>query len=89
MSTRLAMSLLEIAIAVAPLAVLMTVSVQMIRALGGQQRSVESDAHWQFEQFQALVEQIGNMPWEKLTAESIDGWETLPLSSAIFRIPNW
>lgn len=65
------MSLLEITIAVAILTALMTVSVQMIRALGGQQRSVERRA-LAIRTVQALVEQIGNTPWEELTTESIE-----------------
>ena len=69
LSTRRAMSLLEITIAAALLAALMTVSVQMIRALGGQQRSVERRA-LAMRTVQALAEQIGNTPWEELTAES-------------------
>jgi hypothetical protein len=68
------MSLLEVTIAAALLAALMTVSVQMIRALGGQQRSVERRA-LAIRTVQALVEQIGNTPWEELTTESVDQLE--------------
>lgn len=70
-STPRAMSLLEIIIATALLAALMTVSVQMIRALGGQQRSVEQRA-LAVRTVQALVEQISNTPWEGLTADSVN-----------------
>jgi hypothetical protein len=68
------MSLLEITIAAALLAALMTVSVQMIRALGGQQRSVERRA-LAIRTVQALVEQISNTPWEELSNESVEQLE--------------
>jgi hypothetical protein len=61
--------LFEISIAAATLAALMTMSVQMIRAMGGQQQAVERRA-LAMQTVQALAEQIGNMPWEELSAES-------------------
>jgi type II secretory pathway pseudopilin PulG len=71
LSIRRAMSLLELTVAAALLAALMTVSVQMIRALGSQQRSVERRA-LAIRTVQALVEQISNTPWEELTTESVE-----------------
>jgi hypothetical protein len=79
------MTLLEITVAAATLAALMTMSVQMIRAMGGQQRTVERRA-LAMRTVQALAEQIGNMPWEELTAESA-GRVGLPAAVAM-HLPN-
>jgi hypothetical protein len=79
------MSLLEITIAAALLAALMTVSVQMIRALGSQQRSVERRA-LAIRTVQALVEQISNTPWEELTTASVERIEIPSMVSG--HLPN-
>jgi hypothetical protein len=63
------MSLLEVTMAVGILALLMTVSMQMLRAVGGQQRAAQQRA-LALQTVQALTEQIGNTPWNELTAEA-------------------
>jgi hypothetical protein len=81
------MSLLEITIATALLVALMTVSVQMIRAIGGQQRSVERQA-LAIRTVQAMVEQIGNTPWDALTAESVRQVKIPPIVAGHLPNPN-
>lgn len=66
---RAAVTLLEVAVAAAILATLITVSVKMLRTLGDQQlgvarRVIALDA------VQAIAEQLGNTPWDELTTEA-------------------
>jgi hypothetical protein len=67
---RAAMTLFEVSAAAAMLAVLMTISVQMLRAVGDQQRATEQRA-MALTTIQALSEQIGNIPWDELTTEAV------------------
>jgi hypothetical protein len=66
---RTAISLLEVTAAAAMLAVLMTISTQMLRAVGGQQRAIERRA-LAMAAVQAVAEQIGNTNWDDLTDET-------------------
>ena len=66
---RRAFTLLEVIIAAAMLAVLLTASVQMLRALSIHQRASERRAV-ALEAVQAVADQVANFPWEQLTAES-------------------
>jgi hypothetical protein len=68
---RLAISLLEVTAAAAILAVLMTISVQMLQAVNSQQRSAERRA-LALATVQALSEQFGNVSWDELTAEAAE-----------------
>jgi hypothetical protein len=85
LSRRSAMSLLEITIAAALLTALMIVSTQLIRALGGNQQALERRA-LAMRTVQALAEQIGNTPWEALSAESV-GLIEIPADVTSF-LPN-
>jgi hypothetical protein len=49
----------------------MTVSVQMLKAVNSQQRATERRA-LALAAVQAVAEQIGNMPWDELTAEAAE-----------------
>jgi hypothetical protein len=79
------MTLLEIAIAAALMAALMTVCVQMIRAVGGQQRAVARH-NLASRTVQSLAELLGNTPWVALTAESAARIEIPPDVAA--HLPN-
>ena len=63
------MTLLEIVIAAGLLGMLMTISVQMLRAMGDRQRAGERRAA-AMQTVQALSEQLDNMPWTELTADA-------------------
>jgi prepilin-type N-terminal cleavage/methylation domain-containing protein len=67
---RAAFTLLEVTVAVAILVVLLTVSLQMLRALASQQRAVERRT-LALQTVQALSEQIGNLPWDQVTTEAV------------------
>jgi hypothetical protein len=64
----MAISLLEVTAAAAMIAVLMTISVQMLRAVGNQQQAIHRRAI-ALTAVQAVAEQVGNIPWEQLTSE--------------------
>lgn len=64
-----AFTLLEVIIAAGMLAVLLTTSVRMLRALSIYQRGSERRAT-ALEAVQAVSDQIANTPWDQLTAES-------------------
>src|SRR4051812_18349471 len=64
-----AFTLLEVVIAAGMLAMLLTTSVQMLRALSIYQRGSEHRAV-ALEAVQAVSDQIANTPWDQLTAES-------------------
>src|SRR4051812_21411578 len=66
---RRAFTLLELTIAAAMLALLLTTSVQMLRALSVHQRASERRAV-ALEAVQAVADQVANIPWDHLTAES-------------------
>jgi type II secretory pathway pseudopilin PulG len=66
---RRAFTLLEVTIAAGMLAVLLTTSVQMLRALSIHQRASERRAV-ALEAVQAVADQVANIPWDQLTAES-------------------
>src|SRR5881409_814145 len=66
---RRAFTLLEVTIAAGMLAVLLTTSVQMLRALSIHQRASERRAVG-LEAVQAVADQVANIPWDQLTAES-------------------
>jgi hypothetical protein len=68
---RSAISLLEITVSAAMLAVLMIVAAQMLDALRSQQRGVQRRA-LALQTVQALAEQVGNMRWDKLTVEAAE-----------------
>jgi hypothetical protein len=65
------MSLLEIMLAAGLLGVLMTVSVQMLRVMGDRQRAAERRAA-ALQTVQALAENLGNMPWDELSAAAAE-----------------
>jgi|SRR4051812_22134642 hypothetical protein len=64
-----AFTLLEVVIAAGMLAMLLTTSVQMLRALTNYQRGSERRAV-ALEAAQAVSDQVANIPWDQLTAES-------------------
>ena len=66
---RRAFTLLEVIVAAAMLAVLLTTSVQMLRALSIHQRATERRAVG-LEAAEAVADQVANIPWDQLTAES-------------------
>ena len=66
---RRAFTLLEVIIAATMLVVLLTTSVQMLRALSNHERAAERRLV-AFEAVQAVADQIANIPWSELTAES-------------------
>jgi prepilin-type N-terminal cleavage/methylation domain-containing protein len=66
---RRAFTLLEIVIAAAMLAMLLTASVQMLRALSIHQRASDRRAA-ALEAVQAVSDQIANIPWDQLTVEA-------------------
>ena len=66
---RRAFTLLEVIVAAAMLAVLLTTSVQMLRALSIHQRASERRAV-ALEAAEAVADQVANIPWDQLTAES-------------------
>jgi hypothetical protein len=66
---RTAISLLEVTASVAMLAVLMTISVQMLVAVNSQQRATERRA-LALAAVQAVAEQVGNTRWDELTVEA-------------------
>jgi hypothetical protein len=68
---RRAISLLEVVVAAAMLAVLMTIAAQMLQAVGQQQRATQRRA-LALQTVHALAEQFSNMPWDQLTAEAAD-----------------
>ena len=65
---RRGMSLLEVAVAAALLAVLLSASTQMLRVLSNQQRAAERRVV-ALQAVQAVAEQIGNLPAEQVTAD--------------------
>jgi hypothetical protein len=71
------LTLLEICIAAATLAALLTMSAQMMRALGSQQRSLERRG-LALRSVQSLAEQVGNTSWEELTQEAVNRLELPP-----------
>jgi hypothetical protein len=64
------MTLLEVTVAAALLAALMTTSVQLLRALKGQQRAAERRAV-ALQTVQTLSEGINNMLWDEITPEAV------------------
>lgn len=66
---RCAFTLLEVVIAAAMLAMLLTTSVQMLRGLSIHQRVSDCRAA-ALEAVQAVSDQIANIPWDQLTTES-------------------
>jgi prepilin-type N-terminal cleavage/methylation domain-containing protein len=68
-STRAGLTLLEITVASAILAVLLTASIQMLQAVSSQQRAADRQAVATLA-VQAIAEQIGNIPWDQLTSEA-------------------
>jgi hypothetical protein len=66
---RRAFTLLEVVIAAGMLAMLLTTSVQMLRALSLYQRGSERRAI-ALQAVQAVSDQIANTPWDQLTTES-------------------
>src|SRR6476619_4613764 len=66
---RRAFTLVEVIIAATMLVVLLTTSVQMLRALSNHERASERRIV-AFEAVQAVADQIANIPWSELTAES-------------------
>jgi hypothetical protein len=68
------MSMLEITLAAGLLAVLMTVSVQMLRVMGDRQRDAERRTA-ALQTVQAVAEQLQNMPWDELTSSAGDSIE--------------
>jgi hypothetical protein len=66
---RRAFTLLEVIIAATMLVALLTTSVQMLRALSNHERASERRIV-AFEAAQAVADQIANIPWNELTAES-------------------
>src|SRR3954468_9345997 len=67
--SRRAFTLLEVVIAAGMLAMLLTTSVQMLRALSVYQRGSDRRAV-ALEAVQAVSDQIANIPWDQLTDES-------------------
>jgi prepilin-type N-terminal cleavage/methylation domain-containing protein len=63
-------TLLEVVLAAAILAMLLTTSVQMLRALSIHQRGTER-REVALEAVQAVADQVANVPWNQLTAESV------------------
>jgi hypothetical protein len=68
---RRAFTLIEVVIAAGMLAMLLTTSVHMLRALSLHQRASER-REVALEAVQAVADQIANIPWDKLTAESAE-----------------
>jgi type II secretory pathway pseudopilin PulG len=66
---RRAFTLLEVIIAAAMLVMLLTTSVQMLRALSIHQRASERRAV-ALEAIQAVADQVANIPWDHLTPDS-------------------
>jgi prepilin-type N-terminal cleavage/methylation domain-containing protein len=66
---RRAFTLFEVIIAAAILAALLTASVQMLRAVSIHQRATEHRAA-ALQAVQAISDEIANIPWDQLTAES-------------------
>jgi type II secretory pathway pseudopilin PulG len=64
-----AFTLLEVVIAAGMLAMLLTTSVQMLRALSVYQRGSERRAV-ALEAIQAVSDQVANIPWDQLSGES-------------------
>jgi hypothetical protein len=65
-----ALIMLEIAIAVGLLGMLMTASVQVLRAMQTQQRAADRRAA-ALQMVQAIAEQISNLSWEDVTSERL------------------
>jgi hypothetical protein len=63
------LTLLEVTVASAILMVILSASIEMLRAVAGQQRAAERHAI-AMQAVQAISEQIGNIPWEQLTTEA-------------------
>jgi type II secretory pathway pseudopilin PulG len=66
---RRAFTLFEVIVAATMLVVLLTTSVQMLRAVSNYERASERRLV-AMEAVQAVADQIGNIPWSQLTAES-------------------
>jgi hypothetical protein len=66
---RLGSTLLEVIMASAMLAVLLATMLQMLRATNNHQRSNERRVI-ALQAVQAVADQVANIPWEQLTAES-------------------
>ncbi len=62
-------TLMEVVIAASMLAVLLTASVQMLRAISLHQRASERRAV-ALEGVQAVADQVANIPWQQLTAQN-------------------
>jgi prepilin-type N-terminal cleavage/methylation domain-containing protein len=69
LTRRSAFSLLEVIVAAAILAVILTVAARMLNALGNQQQASQRRA-LALQTVQALAEQLGNLPWDELTPEA-------------------
>ena len=73
---RRALTVIELTVAVAVLAMLLATSMKMIRVVSDQQRASERRV-LALQTAQIISEQVGNIPWEKLTAETA-GQMTIP-----------
>lgn len=69
---RTAITLLEVAVAAAILATLITLSVKMLRTLGDQQLAVQQQV-LALDAIEAISEQLGNTPWDELTTDTAGG----------------
>ena len=76
---RTALTLLEVTIATALLGLLMTASVQVLRAVQTQQRAADRRTA-ALQTVQAIAEQVSNFSWEKVATEQL---EKLQLPEAI------
>lgn len=68
---RAAFTMFELAVAVALLIVLMAFTVQVMRLVSRQQRTIEKRVV-ALETVQAVAEQIGNVPWNELTPDAME-----------------
>jgi type II secretory pathway pseudopilin PulG len=68
---RRAFTVLELTVAAAVLAILFATSMRMIRVVSDEQRASER-RNVALQAVQAISEQVGNVPWEQLTAESVE-----------------
>jgi len=68
---RRAVTVLELTVAVAVLAILMATAMRMVRVVSNQQRASERRTI-ALQTVQAISEQVANIPWGQLRAESVE-----------------
>ena len=63
--------MIELSLAFTVLAVLLAISLQMFRVVADQQRASER-RNLALQAAQAITEQVGNIPWDKFTADAVN-----------------